>query len=515
MIVIQEILIKNSPVFKEVNIALHEGFNAFSGASGVGKSILMESVLALFGHKESNASVIEAHFSVALNLESWGIESEEQTTLSILKKDKTRYFINAQSVSKNRVLEITSGFVKYLGSRNANIEDGYLRTLLDLFIMQHLPEFKESLEQHARLFEETQKLEEQQHSILKDEQQRQELMDFARFEIQKISLVAPKVGEYDTLLAQKRLLSKAEKLNTLAQLTEDFLDKSDSAMQLLALVERDAAFLDDALLELRNIVEEEKERLEDLLDLDTGALLERISQLSDIRKRYGGEAEALEYLKKKKLELERYENLEYDKQKLQEDVKKAQEKREQSAKALRTQREKYIHLFEKALNEFLQVLHLRPAVLMLDDVQHLASGIDDVCLSLKGTDLQKLSAGEFSRVRLALMAVEVGLREKIGVLILDEVDANLSGEESEGVAKILSVLSKNYQILAISHQPHIPILCDKHFLVYRSRLDSQESHIKTLDKDGKIQEIARMISGAEITQEALDFAAKRLGEKFE
>ena len=83
--------------------------------------------------------------------------------------------------------------------------------------------------------------------------------------------------------------------------------------------------------------------------------------------------------------------------------------------------------------------------------------------------------------------------------------ANLSGEESQGVAEILNQLSTNYQIFAISHQPHMPSLSSSHFLVQKHLEGSQ---IIPLDKNGRIQEIARMISGNKITKEALDFAAK-------
>ena len=510
---IREILIKNSPVFKEIHLELSSGFNAFSGASGVGKSILMESILALFGQKDSNASVIEAHFDRALELEDWGIESEDETILSILKKDKTRYFINSQSLSKNRVIDITSGFVKYLGSRNAHIEDGYIRALLDSFIAQKSPDFAQALSAHAALFERTQSLEKELSALQQKEQQLEELKEFARFEIQKIESIAPESGEYDKLLAQKRLLSKAEKLGALAQLTDDFIDKADCAMQLLTLVERDSAFLQEALLELRNIVEDEKERLEDLLEIDAGALLERISQLSDIRKRYGSEEQALEYLAQKKVELQSYENLEQSKLALEKELALSRQKRDTNSQKLHDARAAFLADFEGALNALLEILHLRPSVLSLQETHDAPSGRDDVALCLKDTELKKLSAGEFSRVRLALMALEVGLREKVGVLILDEVDANLSGEESEGVAKILRMLAKSYQILAISHQPHIPTLCDRHFLVYKSKSGDNMSEIRQLDKDGQIQEIARMISGAKITKEALQFAAKALGQR--
>ncbi|RAX56940.1 hypothetical protein CCZ01_07760 [Helicobacter monodelphidis] len=510
---IQEILIKNSPIFKKIQIQLDDGFNVFSGASGVGKSVLMESILALFGHKDSNASVIEAHFNIALDLESWGIDSDEDTILSILKKDKTRYFINSQSISKHRVLEITSSFVKYLGSRYMDFEEGYLRHLLDLFISQKNTHFKKQLQLHQDIFKEYSEILKKYTQLLKEEEQIEELKEFARFEIQKISSIAPKIGEYDSLMEKKRLLSKCEKIGELSQEVESFIETGSIASQFLNLLNRDAVFIEDALLELKNIIEEEKNKLEELLETDAGEILERISLLSDIRKRYGGELEALEILKKKQEELQHYENLTFSKEQLQQKLDSTKQKLDSSAENLHQERVKNLKKFEKAFNEHLKILHLRESVFELNKIHNMEYGYDTISFKLQTTELKNISAGEFSRVRLALLALEVSFEEKVGILILDEVDANLSGEESEGVAKILNLLAQSYQILAISHQPHMPTLCNRHFLVYKHSKDEQESHIQPLDKKGQIQEIARMISGQEITQEAIQFAEKRLSNK--
>ena len=123
------------------------------------------------------------------------------------------------------------------------------------------------------------------------------------------------------------------------------------------------------------------------------------------------------------------------------------------------------------------------------------------------TELKNLSAGEFNRFSLALLLTQSTQAKNQSIIILDEIDANLSGEESQGVAEVLYKLSQNYQIFAISHQSHMPSLAHSHFLIQKH---SQGSQITLLDKQGRINEIARMISGSEITQEAIDFATKRL-----
>ena len=94
-----------------------------------------------------------------------------------------------------------------------------------------------------------------------------------------------------------------------------------------------------------------------------------------------------------------------------------------------------------------------------------------------------------------------------GVLILDEIDANLSGEESMSVAKVLKQLSKHFQIFVISHQPQLTSMGDQHFLVYK---DNDVSHVKELDFTSRVDEIARIISGENISNEAKKFAKELL-----
>lgn len=94
-----------------------------------------------------------------------------------------------------------------------------------------------------------------------------------------------------------------------------------------------------------------------------------------------------------------------------------------------------------------------------------------------------------------------------GILFLDEIDANLSGKESDAISKVLKKLSNSYQIFAISHQPQLTSSADQHFLV--DKLNGK-SFVKELNSKEKINEIARMISGEKVTPEALDFAKNLL-----
>jgi len=120
--------------------------------------------------------------------------------------------------------------------------------------------------------------------------------------------------------------------------------------------------------------------------------------------------------------------------------------------------------------------------------------------------MQTLSGGEFNRVRLALMALSSPQNHK-GVLILDEIDANVSGDESIAIANLIEKLSTNYQVFAISHQPHLAAKATQHILVIKQ---DNKSIAKVLNKTQRVEEISRIIAGENPTNEAVEFAKKLL-----
>ncbi len=117
-----------------------------------------------------------------------------------------------------------------------------------------------------------------------------------------------------------------------------------------------------------------------------------------------------------------------------------------------------------------------------------------------------LSGGEFNRVRLALMAITIPSEQsKQGVLILDEIDANVSGDESIAIAEMIQTLSTVYQVFAISHQPHLSAKAQQHIVVTKV---GEKSKVEVLNDAGRVSEIARIIAGENPTAEALEFAKK-------
>ena len=178
-----------------------------------------------------------------------------------------------------------------------------------------------------------------------------------------------------------------------------------------------------------------------------------------------------------------------------------------SIKKMSDARAKYLDRFKSRLEFYANILMLPLPSISIQKKELDIYGSDFLSLKLRDSNLSTLSAGEFNRLKLAMLCISMEVKKQSGIIILDEIDANLSGTESEAVARILSFLSENYQIFAISHQPHMPSFADNHYLVQKNE---NKSDVILLDKNGRINEIARMISGEHITNEAILFAKDKL-----
>ena len=255
-------------------------------------------------------------------------------------------------------------------------------------------------------------------------------------------------------------------------------------------------------------MESAEERFSMLEEVNVEDVLNRIEELSDIKRRYGSIEDALNYKQQKMQELQKYENIEITKGDLESREAALYKKVKDFSEKLSRLRHAEIKEFKDDLNRYLKELYLRDAQVEIYETEYGLFGKDEISLKLNSTDLQKVSTGEFNRLRLAILALKSEFMNKGGgVLMLDEIDANLSGEESMSVAKVLKQLSEHFQIFVISHQPQLTSMGNQHFLVFKS---GEESHVKELDFYDRVDEIARIISGENITIEAKKFAKELL-----
>ena len=501
---IERFYLKEFLTFKEAELEFKPGLIVFTGPSGSGKSILMRSILASVGLDGVDAGVCESSVSWQINEDEHGIDNEATNVFRHVKKEKINYFINNQRTSKSSMESISSAHLRHLSLKDySDFDPTSLIGLLDERIGLSNPEHFNRLQEHKTKFSEYKKLSDELKIIEEKEKKLTELKEFAAYEIAKIDAIKPTIGEDEALTIIKKQLSKKEKIEESIHAAQALFGYESQVNHALSMLEVESSFFDDAMNELRSVFESSLEKLEELEDVSVEEVLDRIEQLSELKRRYGGISEALSYREDKAKELASYEMIEHSKVDLTHKIAKLMEELQLLADELSRMRYDEVSSSLEKLNGYLSMLYLRPASLNIDTVEHHSSGKDRVVLGLEGTKLEKLSSGEFNRLRLALLALRVeSMKENGGVLMLDEIDANLSGEESMSVAKVLRHLSRCYQIFVISHQPQLTSMGEQHFLIYKDN----ESRVRELDDAQRIEEIARIISGEGISEEAKGFA---------
>ncbi len=495
--------------FEHVELEFDPALVVFSGPSGAGKSVLMGAILAGFGLWDAMAQISEMEISLPDDIESELYELENPCTIKLIKKNSLRCYIDAQSISRKELKNLLSTYVHYLSVRDkGGFESQTLISLMDTALSKSNEDFAALLrdynEHYKRYEEASSKLEE----IKASEKEINDKIEFAKYEIEKIRSIDPKEGEFEELMTIKRQLSRIEKIKEAARRAEMIFEAEGAIEELFGLLEKDSSYLSDALNQLRSDMEDSNRLIEELGEIDVESVLNRLEELNGLIRRYGSISEALEYLAAKEEELAGYTHIEEDKSALELEISSHLEWLESAANEISRSREAYASTLANRMSRYLERLKLPNVIFVFERADLGWSGIDKVDMELEGSKTATLSGGEHNRLRLALMAstlVEESKRHE--VVILDEIDANVSGDESIAIAEMISELSSVYQVFAISHQPHLAAKASQHILVSKN---GDTSRAKVLDEEGRVQEIARIIGGEMADDEAVAFARKIL-----
>ena len=507
---ISRVYLKNCLSFEEVDLEFKNGLNIFTGPSGAGKSILMQAVLSLFALTDVKANMGEVLLNNSnINDEVYDLSFDDDIIIKSIKKDKVRYFLNNQSVSKKNLNDFSMKLIKHLNLKDTSEFDSFkLLDFLDKLTLQKKKEFKKIKEDYNISYKKLLHTKKELQKILDDETKLEDLKEFARFEIDKIEQINPSIDEYEELNLIKKRLAKKEKIEVAIKIASGIMEFNQNVTLALELMEVDSSFFDESMNELNNIFERFNDSLHELDEINIENILDRIEKLSALQKRFGSIEECLNYKEQKKIELSSYENIFFQKEKLEKEFDELNIKLSLLAKEISTYRKESSLILEKKINEYLKFLYLSNAKIIIEEKVLDFSGFDEVKFELNSVSLDTISSGEYNRLRLALLTSmsEFDIVDN-GILFLDEIDANLSGKESDAISKVLKKLSNSYQIFAISHQPQLTSSANQHFLVDKI---NGKSFVKELNNQEKINEIARMISGEKVTLEAFEFAKNLL-----
>ncbi len=505
---INRVFLKNLISFDEVEIELEKGLVVLSGPSGAGKSLFMNSILSTFGYGTAEAALCEVLVTKPQKLVNEAFELEDEITLKTIKKEKVRYSIDGQNISKKVLNGMFSPFVQFLSVRDkSGFESADLLKLIDNELLSKDKSFKKLFKEYSSRYANYKVKLTQLEKIKADESKLLELIEFTEFEIEKIESVKPIAGEDESLLKVKHQLSRIDKVNDALEGANGIFSFEESVSEVYRLLDKDDSVFSEMMNQLRADFEDIESLSEELAEVDIEAVLDRLEKISSLKNRYGSIEEAIEYVELKKKELEGYQNIEQDKSMLASFLNmEFSELSTLAGKISFTRKEKALVL-QKPLKKYLAELKL-PALEFVFTSNGLdASGQDSVEVNMNGSTANRLSGGEFNRVRLALMVVALSGVKEGGVLILDEIDANVSGDESIAIANMIAKLSEVYQIFAISHQAHLASKAKQHLLVSKSK---NKSKVTLLNKKGQVSEIARIIGGEKPNAEAVNFSEKLL-----
>lgn len=507
---ITRVYLKDCLSFDEIDLEFDKGLNIFTGPSGAGKSILMQAILSLFALSEVKANIGEVILSdTNICDEAFDISIQDEIIIKSIKKDKVRYFLNNQTISKKNLFDFSTKLIKHLNLKDTSEFDSpRLIDFLDKLTSKNKVEFKELKDSFDSLYKELIKTKKELDKIKEDEKKLEDLKEFAKFEIDKIEQINPSVDEYEELNSLKKKLAKKEKVEVAIKKASPIFEFNHSVINALELMEVDSNFFDEAMNELNNIFEKFSDSLHELEDTNIEKVLDRIEKLSSLQKRFGSIEECLKYKEEKKIELESYENIFFQKEKLEKKYEELNNKIDKYSLEISKYRKETVLILEEKINEYLKFLYLSNAKIIIKEKNLDFTGVDEVLFELNGVALETISSGEYNRLRLALLTSmsEFDIVDN-GILFLDEIDANLSGKESDAISKVLTKLSNSYQIFAISHQPQLTSSANQHFLVDKN---SGISTVKLLNDQERVNEIARMISGENVTSEAIEFAKNLL-----
>ena len=505
---IERLYLRELVTFDEVELEFDKGLVVLTGPSGAGKSVLMSAILSSFGYPTQGAAALcEVNLLKPTGLKSDAYELENEMTLKTLKKEKLRYFIDGQNISKKALAEMFMPYVKYLSVRDrGGFESETLLEMIDTQLRTKDKTFKATLKEYKKRYKNYKLKALELARIKEDEAKLVELIDYARYEVEKIAAINPQAGEEEELLRVKQQLSRIDKIKEALSNATDIFTLETSVEEIYRLLDKDGSLFSDAMNQLRADFEETENLADELEEVDVEEVLDRLSDLTTLKSRYGSIEEALVYKEAKEKEISGYQNIEKDKSMLEAFLALEFSELNILASKLSLSRQKEAKSLEKNLAEYLTTLKLPALTFIFAPLSLAASGTDSLEVMLGTSKTATLSGGEFNRLRLALMAATIPAdKSQQGVLILDEIDANVSGDESIAIAEMIQRLSSVYQVFAISHQPHLSAKAGQHIVVSKAGV---KSRVEVLNDVTRVSEIARIIAGENPTDEALEFAKK-------
>lgn len=549
---LKQLYIKNFTLIDELNIQMHPGFSVITGETGAGKSIILGAIGLLLGNRADSKSikagrdrcVIEAHFDLSkYDMQQFFTDNDIDEDLSdtIIRREltaagKSRAFINDTPVSLTKMRELGEQLVD-IHSQHQNLllqKEDFQLNVVDI-IAQDEKQRKNYETAYNQYKQANQKL----NALKAEIEKNRESEDFLRFQFKELDEAQLQNGEQEELEQEYEMLSHSEDIKTalyqadnhlsgddgniierLKQASEQLANIKDVYPEVTELLER----IDSSYIELKDIAQEVN-GLTDHVEFDPARLEtinERLDKLNSLQQKFHVRdlGELIETYHQLKEQLSHIDHSDEDVEALEQEVTQLLEKAQKQAKELTAIRTKASKKVEEEMKQRLIPLGI-PNVrfcISLTEKPLSHDGGDKVSFLFsanKSTPLQPVtqvaSGGEIARVMLSLKAMISGA-VKLPTIIFDEIDTGVSGKIAEKMAQIMVEMGNHErQVLSITHLPQIAAMGSHHYKVSKEETDEGTiSRMTELSQQERIQEIAQMLSGSDVSEAALANAKELL-----
>ena len=550
---LRELRLNNLAIIKNLDLEFNKGLVSLTGETGAGKSIILDGISLLIGERNhlemirtgEESLFAEGIFNLSegqkekLNELGFDIEDEELIISRYFDRNsKSKITVNGTRMTLSKLKELMGNILDLVGQHEHQylLNKNLHLSLLDKFLNKDAKNLQKKIRENVS---EIKKINSMIEEIETEKLKVLEKKDILEFQFNEIDEVRLKENEDIELEEEYRILFNAGKIG---EKLEDSIHKLKegeySAVNLLEKIKKNLEHLSDISENYREL----KEKIETIIyeleestytiegymeDIEADderleKVVKRINQINKLKFKYGSTVK--EIIERKKdiennLSLIKFENEELDN--LKKEKKWKTEEYFKLSEELRKFRKERAGILESTIDEQFKDLNMENAKFRVNFSERRvisSRGMDDVEFMMStniGEELKPLSriasGGEVSRIMLALKTVFSSV-DNISVLIFDEIDTGISGETVKKVAKKLKELSEKVQVICVTHSPQIAGRSDQQFLIRKEAEDNfTETKVKELNQEERIREIARIISGNNITENSINHAKEIMG----
>ena len=528
--------IKNIGIIEDLEIDLNKGMNVLTGETGAGKTLIIDSLGIICGgrfskemiRKGENHSYVEISIYAPQDINS--VDGNIIVTREVFENGRNTCKINGRLVTVTELKNFMSNYIEIHGQNdNQQLLDSrtHIR-YLDSFVGDEIFELKKIYKEKYVRFNEIKR---ELRNNYGDEKEKQRKLDLLRYQLNEIQEAKLKSGEEEKLDEKRNIFMNSEKIAknlseadiAIGENTIDIISSAIRALEKIADIDKryqeTASSLKESYYQIQEISRDISSYLEDV-DFDEQEREEietRLDTIYNLKRKYGNNIEEiLKYADEVEDEIKKIENVDEYNNKLKKEQKQLQEEMTRFAEQISEIRNRYAQKLSGKINQELIDLEMKNAKINVK-VDYKANefyedGKDQVEIFIKTNvgenenELTKIaSGGEMSRIMLAIKKVLAEV-DNVAVLIFDEIDIGISGKAAKSVASKLKSISKNHQVLCISHLAAIAASADSNYFISKKvENERTATNVKLLNEQEVLQEIARISSG-EVNEITLQYA---------